>query len=135
MEFYCELSISIYGVNLMVQRMFCARTQGFRICTSISLKWSCQSYRCILYLMPLSMTLFGLKTARCDWYWYCRDIKLQIRDPCVLAQKFLDREIHTLFGENLQYKRMIYLCWKVSLKKKGENHSTFFSIVIQSLSK
>ena len=44
-------------------RLFCARTQGSRICTSISLKWSYQSHRCILYLMPLSMTLFGLKTA------------------------------------------------------------------------
>ena len=38
-------------------------TQGSRICTSMSLKWSYQSHRCILYLMPLSMTLFGLKTA------------------------------------------------------------------------
>ena len=41
----------------------CSRTRGFRICTLISLKWSFPSHRCILYLMPLSMTLFGLETA------------------------------------------------------------------------
>ena len=44
-------------------RIFCARTQGSNICTSISLKWSYQPHRVILYLMPLCMTLFGLKTA------------------------------------------------------------------------
>ena len=67
-------------------RSFCARTQGSRICTSISLKWSYQSHRCILYLMSLSMTLFGLKTAM----WLVasfRDIEVQILNPCVLAQK------------------------------------------------
>ena len=26
-----------------------------------------------------------------------RDIEVQILDPCVLAQKFLNREIHTLY--------------------------------------
>ena len=35
-------------------RIFCARTQVSRICTSISLKWSYQSHRCILYLIPRS---------------------------------------------------------------------------------
>ena len=40
--------------------IFC---QVSRICTSISLKWSYQSQRCISYLKPLSMTIFGLKTA------------------------------------------------------------------------
>ena len=44
-------------------RIFCARTQGSSICTSISRKWSYQSHRCISSLMPLSMTIVGLKTA------------------------------------------------------------------------
>ena len=43
-------------------RIFCTRTQGSRIFTSISLIWSYKSHPCILYLVHPIMTLFGLKT-------------------------------------------------------------------------
>ena len=52
----------ILTVRISRSRIFCARTEGSKICTSISLKWSYQLHRCVLYLMPPSMTIFGLKT-------------------------------------------------------------------------
>ena len=53
-------------------RIFCARTQGSRICNSISIKWSYQSRRCILYVVPLWHYLDWKQ--RCDWELHFRDI-------------------------------------------------------------
>ena len=69
-------------------KIFCVRTQGSRICTTISLKWSYQSHRCMLYLIPLGMTSFGLKTAMqliasSQRYWSTnpRSLRPGVKDP------------------------------------------------------
>ena len=57
-------SFYLYKLVWIVRpRVFQSRTQWPTIRTSISLKWSYQSHRYISYVMPLNMTLFGLKTA------------------------------------------------------------------------
>ena len=63
------LFISFYSICIYIwvwivrPRIFQPRTELLTIRTSISLKQSYQSHRCTLYLIPLSVTLFGLKTA------------------------------------------------------------------------
>ena len=126
----CIVICFVRSVRISRSKIFCARTQGSRICTTISFKWSYQTHRCIFYLMPKVWHYLDWKQ-RCHWQLHFKDIEVQILDPFVLAQKILDREIHTTINNlHLDLLYSIWLELKFKWKKWTENKTTSRIVIV-----